>query len=143
MPCIFCSIIENQTSSSIVFRDEYTVAFLDKHPANAGHTLVVPCEHLGSIFELSESHWEHVAKTVKHVSEAIRQAMNTDSVIIKMNNGIHAGQDVPHAHVHVVPRYANDGVLPYMLQGKYEIGEAERVGALLRSFLHGDGKQDV
>lgn len=101
--CIFCSIIEGEIPGNIVYEDENVVAFLDVNPVSRGHTLVVPKQHVESIFEAEgmDYMWDAMVK----VSNAIKNAFNVDAMNVSQNNGELAGQEVDHLHFHLTPRY--------------------------------------
>lgn len=132
--CIFCKIIRGELPSYKVYEDEKTIAFLDIKPVNEGHTLVVPKNHSQNIFDIAASDWAAVADTVRKVALAVEKGLNADGVNLAMNNREHAGQVVPHPHVHVIPRFKGDG-LKLMPQRNYKEGEAESSAEKIRSAL--------
>lgn len=132
--CIFCKIIRGELPNYRVYEDEKTIAFLDIMPVNAGHTLVVPKTHASNIFDITPEDWAAVAETVRILARAIEKGMNADGVNIAMNNREHAGQVVPHPHVHIIPRFKGDG-LKLMPQRQYEMNEAEATAEKIRSSL--------
>lgn len=107
--CIFCRILEGEIPADVVYEDEDVVAFLDANPLTEGHTLVVPREHVervgGIPVDLAGRYFEPVPKIV----EAVQEAVDADGATIAWNDGSAAGQEVPHAHLHIVPRRAGDG----------------------------------
>ncbi len=124
--CIFCKIITGEIPSFKVYEDEYTLAFLDINPVNPGHTLVVPKKHLVNIEEADEETLCQLMKTVKKVGLSLKDNLGAAGYNLGVNNGPVAGQLVPHLHVHVIPRIANDGLEPWPPK-KYQVGEAEAV----------------
>jgi len=132
--CIFCKIIRGELPSHKVYEDEKTMAFLDIRPVNAGHTLVVPKKHTQNIFDIAPDDWAALAETVRILAIAIEKAVEADGVNIAMNNREHAGQVVPHPHMHIIPRFKDDG-LKLMPQRSYETGEAETTAEKIRSSL--------
>ncbi|HWO07468.1 MAG TPA: HIT family protein [Candidatus Paceibacterota bacterium] len=121
--CIFCKIIRGELPSTKIYEDETTLAFLDIHPVNPGHTLVVPKEHAENIFEISPEQWAAVQETVRRVAIAIEKGLQADGVNVNMNNREHAGQVVDHAHVHLIPRFKGDG-FAHWPHSNYQEGEA-------------------
>jgi histidine triad (HIT) family protein len=95
--CLFCGIVDGEIPGRIVHEDDDTVAFLDVNPLARGHTLVVPKAHRERVNDLDPS-------------EA--GALFRATAGIAINNGETAGQEVPHVHVHVVPRWPDDGAGP-------------------------------
>jgi len=132
--CIFCKIIRGELPSYKLYEDDKTMAFLDIHPVNAGHTLVVPKVHATNIFDISPEDWAAVAETVRVLSIAIEKGVNADGVNIAMNNREHAGQVVHHPHVHIIPRFRGDG-LKLMPQRNYKENEAEETAKKIRVSL--------
>ncbi|WP_135822375.1 HIT family protein [Halostella litorea] len=108
--CIFCQIGTGEGQVHRIYEDERTLAFLDVAPANPGHTLVIPTAHHETLTEMADSLVASVFQTVRRVADAIESAYDPDGVNIIQSNGAAAGQEVFHAHVHVVPRYADDEV---------------------------------
>lgn len=133
--CIFCKIIKGELPSHKVYEDEKTVAFLDIKPVNAGHTLVAPKAHSHNIFDIAAEDWSAAADVVRKLSIAIEKGVGADGVNIAMNNREHAGQVVPHPHVHIIPRFKGDG-LKLMPQRNYDSGEAESSAEKIRSALN-------
>lgn len=134
MDCIFCKIIRGELPSYKVYEDEKTFAFLDIRPVNAGHTLVVPKKHSQNIFDIAPEDWAAVAETVRTLAIAIEKGMHADGVNVAMNNREHAGQVVPHPHVHIIPRFKGDG-LKLMPQRIYKEKEAEESAQKIRDAL--------
>lgn len=132
--CIFCKIIRAELPSFKVYEDDRTMAFLDIHPVNAGHTLVVPKAHATNIFDISPEDWAAVAEAVRVLSIAIEKGVKADGVNIAMNNREHAGQVVHHPHVHIIPRFKGDG-LKLMPQRSYKENEAEETAEKIRATL--------
>ena len=85
------------------------MAFLDSHPLSKGHTLVVPKAHVQLIESLTEEQSGALFKSVRKLTKYVQQATNTNASLIGINNGLESGQEVPHAHVHIIPRTRGDG----------------------------------
>ena len=129
MDDLFLKIISGDIPSSKVYEDEHTFAFLDINPVNHGHTLVVPKEHYRNVVDISVEAWARVMKTVRVLAPAIQKAVGADGINIVMSNGAAAGQDVFHAHVHIIPRFANDNAHNGFVHRTYETDEAKEVVA--------------
>jgi histidine triad (HIT) family protein len=126
--CIFCKIVRGEIPCFKVAENEDALAFLDIHPANPGHTLVIPKRHAENVFETTVREWASMSDLVRTLSIAVEKATEADGLNIKMNNRIHGGQDVMHAHVHIVPRFRGDGVVkPLVQKPAYESGVAEQM----------------
>jgi histidine triad (HIT) family protein len=120
--CIFCAIASNRAPASIVYQDESTVAFLDIHPIARGHTLVIPREHCANLFELSAASGDVVMRTTVKVASALREELKPDGLNLLQSNGRAAGQTIFHFHLHLVPRWRDDGLfLP-----RHALAEAHR-----------------
>lgn len=132
--CLFCKIVRGEIPSQKIYEDEKTLAFLDIRPVNPGHMLIIPKKHAVDIFEIEESEWDAVMRTVRKVSHALESALSPVGINLAMNNRPGAGQAVFHAHVHVMPRFTNDGWEIWI--GKpYGEGEAAEVAEKIRSRL--------
>ena len=109
--CIFCQIAQGKAPASVVFADDVVTAFLDIQPMNAGHVLVVPNRHAASLSELDDSTAAHLFVTAKGIASALRASgLPCEGINLFLADGEAAFQDVFHAHVHVVPRYTDDGI---------------------------------
>ncbi|MCR4274710.1 MAG: HIT family protein [Candidatus Campbellbacteria bacterium] len=129
--CIFCKIVAGKIPAEKVYEDEYTFAFLDLNPVNPGHTLVLPKKHFLNIFDTPEETLSHVVITAKKVATALKKT-GCDGVNIVSNNGGISGQIVFHAHIHVIPRLADDGREQW--HGKpYAEGEMQQTGEKIRN----------
>lgn len=109
MSCIFCRIVAREIPAEEVARDEGAVAFLDVQPLADGHVLVVPRTHAASIEELSAPDCDALFRTVRRLAGPVREALGAAGTTIGINNGEATGQTIPHVHVHIVPRWENDG----------------------------------
>jgi histidine triad (HIT) family protein len=106
---IFEKIIAGEIPCTKIYEDQNIFAFLDINPSNYGHTLVVPKKPYKNIYELPDEISGELFKKVKQIATAIKKSLKTDGVNIIMNNESVAGQIVFHAHIHIIPRYKNDG----------------------------------
>lgn len=87
---------------------DLAVAAPDLYPATEGHTLVLPWRHVGSIFDLTEDEQAAVWELVAEVRQRLRLEYRPDAFTVGVNDGLAAGQTIPHAHVHVIPRHLGD-----------------------------------
>ena len=111
MSCAFCQILAHDAPASVVLESSLVVAFLDTRPANAGHTLVVPRRHAESFTELTSAEVAEVALCGQRIAVALKRgAVPCDGITFSLADGAAAGQDVPHAHLHVIPRRIADGL---------------------------------
>lgn len=133
--CLFCKIAtKGEVPSSKVYEDADTYAFLDINPNNPGHTLVVPKEHFMNLFDISDEALCAVMKTAHLIAPAVKRAVNATGINIIMNNGRSAGQIVDHAHIHVIPRFSDDGYRHWP-GTPYKDGEIEKVATKIRAEL--------
>ncbi len=107
--CVFCRIIAKEIPSLSIYEDEKTLAFLDIMPRTTGHVMVIPKVHVPVLSDLPEAEIGPLFSTVKKVALKIREVLAPDGVTIGMNQGEASGQVVPHLHVHLLPRWQNDG----------------------------------
>ncbi|MBW2003807.1 MAG: HIT family protein [Deltaproteobacteria bacterium] len=110
MDCIFCKIIDGEIPAVKVLDEELVVAFMDINPSSKGHMLVVPKNHAENIFEIPESDLETLIKAVKRCANAVKEAVNAEGITILQLNGKASDQIVPHLHIHIIPRWKNDGL---------------------------------
>jgi len=108
--CIFCRILENREKASFVAQGSDAVAFLDIHPVNEGHTLVIPRKHAASIGEVDEVAAVAMWSLARRVAGALRvSGLRCEAVNLFLSDGAAAGQEVFHSHLNVVPRWPGDG----------------------------------
>ena len=110
MDCIFCKIASKEIPSRIIFETENTLAFLDAFPLSIGHTLVIPKPHYKKIQDMPEGINLDLFSTVHKVTQKID--LITDSTLIAIHNGENSGQEIPHVHVHLIPRSKDDNAGP-------------------------------
>jgi len=107
--CIFCQIVDGEIPGRIVYEDDDAVAFLDANPMAPGHTLVVPRNHHETLGDLPADEADAVFAALHRLAPAIEAAVDADASTVAFNNGEAAGQEVPHVHGHVIPRFEGDG----------------------------------
>ncbi len=108
--CIFCRIVKGELPCYKLYEDDVVVSFLDIFPIKPGHALVVPKRHSADIFDTEEATMKRMIAAAKRLAPAVMKAAKADAINIGMNNREAAGQEVPHAHLHVIPRYRGDGL---------------------------------
>lgn len=133
--CIFCKIVKGEIPSTKVYEDEKSLVLVDINPVNIGHLLAIPKEHFENIYETPEEIMAHLMKICKRLSSAIKKAMNADGVNITMNNEPSAGQIIMHSHVHVIPRFKDDGFGTWHGKRPYNDGEKEEVAEKIKKEL--------
>ncbi len=115
--CPFCEIVAGRSRQEIVYADDAVVAFLCEPPATWGHLLVVPRRHRADIWEISPEETASVILAARRLAEVVRDDLGAVGVNLRQNNGSKAGQDVFHFHLHLVPRYPDDTLLPGCIWG--------------------------
>ncbi len=108
--CIFCLIANGKTESFTLYSDDSTVAVLDIRPATKGHTLVFPKQHFSLLSQLPPEQQAHTFLVAQQVAGVLFSALGCSGTSVVLNQGAGAGQAVPHACFHVLPRYDNDGL---------------------------------
>lgn len=108
--CIFCKIIKGEIPSTIVYETKEVLVFMDIQPVNKGHVLIVPKKHAQLVSELDDIYIQNLMIIGKKVSKAIRQSkIPCEGINFYIADGEAAGQEVPHVHLHLIPRFKNDG----------------------------------
>jgi histidine triad (HIT) family protein len=108
MTCIFCAIVEGKLPSYKVYENHKVLAFLDLNPSAKGHTLIIPKAHEARIENLTQKDAEALFITIYKLISPIQRAMGAPACTIGVNNGKEAGQEIPHIHVHIIPRKLGD-----------------------------------
>ena len=125
--CVFCKIINKQSSAHIVYEDEQVISFLDIDPIHEGHVLIVPKQHVDSIDRLSGETLSDIMGVAKKMVVALKDIYGNEGYSIMQNGGKYC--DFGHAHFHVFPRYDNDGFGWTYGSGEKDVNEeiAERI----------------
>lgn len=122
--CLFCKIVRGDMPCFKIYEDEKSLSFLDIHPINPGHALVIPkADDTKNILDVSPEDWMATTEAARKVAHLLEKALDPDGINIIMNNRSEAGQVIFHPHIHVVPRYKGDGHRPWH-HGTYKEGEA-------------------
>ena len=125
MSCIFCNIVSGGIPSRKVYETPNSLAFLDAFPLVLGHVLVIPKAHHVKIQEMTRQENADLFEAVKVVTEKVERL--APSSLVAIHNGKESGQEVPHVHVHVIPRKQEDGAGPVhsMFTKRPKLGEDE------------------
>ena len=125
MDCIFCKIISKEIPAKILYEDEDTIAFLAAFPVAKGHTLVIPKQHYAKIQDLPSEINEKLFNTVHKMIPKVDSLQG--STLVAIHNGKDSGQEVPHVHVHLIPRSNSDSAGPVhsMFTDKIELSDSE------------------
>lgn len=107
--CIFCGIANGEIPSRTLYEDGDFRVILDLGPATKGHALILPKKHAKDLFELPEETAAKAMILAKKMALLMKEKLHCDGLNLVQNNGEAAGQTVPHFHLHLIPRYQNDG----------------------------------
>ena len=107
--CVFCKIRDGVIPSAKLYEDERTFAIMDINPLNPGHCLVILKTHAPTLFDADAADLAAAMTAAKRVATAIRAALKPDGLNMLQANGAAAFQSVPHLHLHLIPRFTNDG----------------------------------
>jgi len=139
--CVFCRIIAGQEPASLVHRDEFCIAFMDRQPVNPGHLLIVPLAHASALADLEALSAERLMTVAQRLGDALRRSgLRCEGVNLLLADGEAAGQEVFHVHLHVVPRFAEDGFGFRFAPGYHqrpERAELDQAAASIRAALSG------
>ena len=132
MATIFEMIINGDIPSTKLYEDDQCIAILDINPVNKGHALVISKKCYPTFTDVPMETLSHMMEIARRIDRKQREALGAEGTNIMINNSPASGQEVPHLHIHVIPRKAGDGKTPSMPKESYGEGEAERYGELLR-----------
>ncbi len=132
--CIFCKIVNGEIPSAKIYEDSKILAFLDIGPVHKGHALCIAKEHYKTAMDVPDELLKELIVVVKKVSKAVMKATGAGGINFALANHEIAGQSVPHAHFHVIPRHAGDG-LKMWPQGKYGEGEMKEFSEKIKAEL--------
>ena len=128
MSCVFCDICSQSHLSKVVYRDNVVSCFLPRKMEVYGHLLVVPNQHWQNIFDIPDEDLAHVMKIAKKMSLRLQTGLGATGVNILHASGKSAQQSVLHFHIHLIPRYDNDGLdaWPKLQEAQYDREEIFR-----------------
>jgi len=130
MASLFSKIISGEIPAYKVYEDNKCIAILDINPINIGHTLVIPRKESVTFMDMTDSDIRHISIIIKKLSKELIRITGCTGINIIQNNGPSAGQEVPHTHFHLVPRFDNDNMIsppkrqktdPSKLKESYEL----------------------
>jgi histidine triad (HIT) family protein len=139
MGCIICQLIGGEIEVTKVYEDSFVVAVMDIQPINPGHLFISPKRHIESISELDEELGSHMFKTAIKMADALRKSgLKCEGVNVFLADGKTAGQEIPHIHLHVIPRIGGDGSGFKFSKSYFELPkrkELEQAASLIRKAL--------
>ena len=107
--CVFCKIASGKIPARVVMQNDRAVVLLDAFPLAPGHTLVIPKSHYAKVQDMGEQDAMAVFEITRKVVGAVEAGLQVGASTIAIHNGRDAGQEIPHVHVHIVPRKKGDG----------------------------------
>jgi len=136
MDCIFCKIVNGEIKSRLITESKNSIAFLDAFPVTKGHTLVIPKTHYSKIQDMSQDDSVDLFRVVYEVVFKIDKI--TGSTLLAIHNGKESGQEIPHVHVHLIPRQSNDlaGPVHSMFKNRPNLSDEEfdQLHTMLKSY---------
>lgn len=136
LDCVFCQIVADTGKCVLLAEDTAALAFMDIHPANPGHCLVIPKGHWPTVFDIPPDDFAAVARLTVRVAAGVRGALRPSGLSLVQANGRAANQTVPHLHVHVLPRREDDQLLlDWSRTSAVDGGRLAELAARIRSHL--------
>ncbi len=135
--CVFCKIIRGEIPSVNLYEDDLILCFLDISPVSKGHCLIIPKEHHVSLTTVPNQHLARMMEMAPRIGGAVMRAVDGDGFNLLLANGSCAGQVVPHAHLHVIPRHTEDAfaLLPGRKEDYADDTEKESIAESVRRRL--------
>lgn len=133
--CLFCKIVRGEIPAAVIYESDKVLAFLDIAPVRAGHALVVPKDHYPALWDVPTSLAVSLLEAQQKVARAFLTVLGAQGVNVGMNNNPAAGQMVFHAHWHLIPRMADDGLKLWPQQTYDSPEEMQGLASTLRQAL--------
>lgn len=133
--CIFCKIIAGEIPSATVYEDDDFKAIMDIAPAAKGHVIILSKRHMANLYEIEEQTAARALMVASKIAKAQKKALDCDGINLLQNNEEAAGQSVFHLHIHLIPRYKDDGVVIPWKNLSYPEGEAAVYAEKIRAEL--------
>jgi len=125
MDCIFCKIVNGEIPAKVIDETEKSLAFLDAFPLTKGHSIVIPKNHYEKMQEIPPEENAELFETVSRVLSKVDKL--TNATLVALHNGKDSGQEVPHVHIHLIPRSKEDSAGPVhsMFENRPKPSDAE------------------
>ena len=141
--CVFCRIAAGKIPAKVIAQNEAAVALLDAFPLAIGHTLVISKSHQAKVQDLGNAEAQWLFELACRAAAAVEGATGTPATTIAIHNGREAGQEIPHVHVHIIPRKQGDGAGPVhsMFRNRPAASSPQEMDSLcskISSYLQGD-----
>ena len=130
MDCIFCRIVKKEIPASVVYEEDAVLAFLDINPVSDGHLLLIPKNHYAAMTDAPNAVIAAVFSRAKWLMPRLKDAMNADFVVVTV-----IGTDVPHFHVHLIPRKKGDDLAGFWPKKTYAPGMTESIAQKVKASL--------
>ena len=137
-PCPFCLSLSGSNECVFVHRDPRVASFVNPSQHSPGSLLVIPVDHFANILDLPRELAREIYAHAHQLAAAAVTAFGASGVNVFQNNGVDAGQQVPHYHVHVIPRYPGDDptrVFQARNASRINVAEQQRIAAALHNVL--------
>jgi len=108
--CVFCKIVENQIPAFKIFESEDILAFLDINPLSQGHSLIIPKNHFEDVFDIPQDILKEIIQAAQKISKIMQKELGAEGVNLFNASRKEAEQSVFHFHLHIIPRYKEDGL---------------------------------
>ena len=131
MATVFEMIIEGKIPSTKLYEDDRCIVILDINPIAKGHALVISKKPYETFTAVGKPTLDHMMDIARRLDAKMREVLKADGTNIMINNSPASGQEVPHLHIHVIPRKSGDGKTPHFSKESYEDGEIMKYGELL------------
>ncbi len=131
MATVFEMIVKGEIPSVKLYEDDDVIAILDINPVNKGHSLVISKQPYPVFTDCPAAVLDHMMEIARRIDLKLRAELGAEGTNIMINNGPASGQEVPHLHIHVIPRYKGDGKTPVFNKTSYDEGEAALYGRKL------------
>ena len=125
--CVFCRIINGEIPSTKVYEDDFVLSFLDINPVNSGHVLIIPKKHYQWMTDVPNDLLGNIFVKSKDFMKVLKKTMKADYVTLSI-----VGIDVPHFHIHLIPRFLNDGLSNFWPTKKYKENEEKEIAEKIR-----------
>lgn len=132
--CLFCKIVAGKIPSYKLTEGSQTFAFLDVFPVSKGHALIVPKRHVEDLRDLTAEEWMEIGRLTQSIGNAEQKGLKADGFSLLLRNGKAAGQEVPHVHFHLIPRFHGDALEEWRGK-KMEKGELEKTVKMVKEKL--------
>lgn len=130
---IFSKIIDREIPAEIIYETDNVIAILDIMPVHFGHVLVIPKKEYKDFLAVPEDELKEIFSAAQHIARALVKTFSLEGFNVFINNGEVAGQSIFHFHVHITPRYANDGISFHRNLKKYEEGQMKEIAEKIKT----------